>query len=735
MLRPATVTSVFLVLPSVASAPLEPHDHGDRAPFPDHEDSATLEVEGDALTLPGAGDVRIDVRETQAVHAQDLEEALWLAPGLFMTRPGGEGAPMQVFLRGFDARHGQDVAFRIDGMPMNQVGNPHGHGLVDLRIAPPEALSHLEVRPGATDPAQGDFAVAGSLDMDLSLAEPGLLFGVHAGSFGTIRRVLGWRHPDRAGTFVLGEWYRTRGYGEGRAGQRGSVLARVEHKGLRVSGGVAASDFAHAGLVRRIDVDDERIDLYGTQDPRQGARGSVGWISGRWQEEVGDSRVSVTASANRRTSGIRYNYTGFLTDDRRPGESPHPQRGDLLDQRAQTTTLSLEARASRDWQFERDIDITLEGGLGGRFDDVDAVSMRLRAVDSAPYRTELDLRLQQTDVGGWVGGSMRGGPVTARLGARTQAFHYQLHDRCAAFDAWFPGAVTDDVNCAGIDRNGVRRRDEWRTAAGMGLAPRGSVAIDVAPGHRLLAAGGRGFRSIEATSLSEGELAPFADLWTADLGWDVITSTQRVFTNHRIVGFVTTIDRDLVFDEDLGTNIVGGPSTRAGATLMSEIHVGPLRAHTSITATYAVYGNELPPSFSRTRYDRQPGQLIPYVPPLIGRTDVSYMWSAGPVGLRHGIAATGLAPRPLPLSAWADPVFTLDAGTEARWKGLEVGVTVTNLLGARYALAEYNFASWFPSTSATDFPTRLPSRQVSPGPPRAFMASFVVHPEAFRNKE
>jgi hypothetical protein len=297
-------------------------------------------------------------------------------------------------------------------------------------------------------------------------------------------------------------------------------------------------------------------------------------------------------------------------------------------------------------------------------------------------------------------------------------------------ETWFPGAITDDVNCPAVDRNGVRRRDAHRSASGLGLAPRGSVAVDLAPGHRLLAGGGRGFRSIEAMSLSEGERAPFAETWGGDIGWSWVHSGERTFLSHQVVGFATTVSRELVFDEDLGTNIVGGPSRRVGATIVSEVHRGPLRAHTSVTATYAAFGAELPPSVSRTRYDRQAGQLVPYVPPLIARTDLTWTWRAGPVGLRHGVGVLAIGPRPLPLSAWAEPFATVDLGTEARWGAIELGVAVTNALGARYALAEYNYASWFPETSGTQFPSRLPARQISPGAPRAVMFTVAVHPDS-----
>ena len=52
------------------------------------------------------------------------------------------------------------------------------------------------------------------------------------------------------------------------------------------------------------------------------------------------------------------------------------------------------------------------------------------------------------------------------------------------------------------------------------------------------------------------------------------------------------------------------------------------------------------------------------------------------------------------------------------------------MLNRRYALAEYNYASWFPAVSGEPFPTRTPERHISPGAPRSFMLTLTVYPEA-----
>ncbi|APS00664.1 TonB-dependent receptor plug domain-containing protein [Pajaroellobacter abortibovis] len=61
-------------------------------------------------------------------------ELLLTASGLFLTQHSGEGKAQQIFLRGFDAEHGQDLELRVGGAPVNEVSNIHGQGYTDSLI-------------------------------------------------------------------------------------------------------------------------------------------------------------------------------------------------------------------------------------------------------------------------------------------------------------------------------------------------------------------------------------------------------------------------------------------------------------------------------------------------------------------------------------------------------------------------------------------------------------------------
>jgi hypothetical protein len=425
------------------------------------------------------------------------------------------------------------------------------------------------------------------------------------------------------------------------------------------------------------------------------------------------------------------NYTGFLLDDRRPGETDHDQRGDLLEQIYAARTLGARGRASRSFDLGP-IAGLLQGGADGRFDDTHGEAHRLRDQDGAPYRTELDADVRQTNAAVWAQlGGVGWDRVTLRLGGRVESFLYDLTDNCAAKDGWFAGIEENDVNCPDEDRYGVRLRSASRTAFGLGAAPRLTGEVKLSKELAATASYGEGIRSIEAPSLSEDESAPFGRIEAEEAGLVWRHAGEKWAGVHRLIAFGTHVDSDLIFDEESGKNVVAGETQRWGGLLDSQIYIGGFTARNSVTYTYAAFGDELPPTYTYYHSDRVPGALIPYVPPIVVRSDLSQRWSPfGKLQLSHGIGLDYIAPRPLPQSEFSDPVFTVDVGTSAQWGPVELGVSVTNLLNTRYALAEYNFASYFPDTSGADYPSRVASRQISPGPPRAVMVSLTIHPSA-----
>jgi len=94
---------------------------------------------------------------------ESSQELLRLAPGLVIAQHAGGGKAEQIFLRGFDADHGTDVAISVDGTPVNMVSHAHGQGYADLHFLMPEVVEIGEIRKGPYDAQGGDSATAGAV--------------------------------------------------------------------------------------------------------------------------------------------------------------------------------------------------------------------------------------------------------------------------------------------------------------------------------------------------------------------------------------------------------------------------------------------------------------------------------------------------------------------------------------------------------------------------------------------
>jgi outer membrane receptor protein involved in Fe transport len=92
--------------------------------------------------------------------AQDM---LRNVSGLVTAQHAGGGKAEQIFLRGFDADHGTDVAAFVDGMPVNMPSHGHGQGYLDLHFLIPETVKNIEVSKGTYAAELGDFATAGAV--------------------------------------------------------------------------------------------------------------------------------------------------------------------------------------------------------------------------------------------------------------------------------------------------------------------------------------------------------------------------------------------------------------------------------------------------------------------------------------------------------------------------------------------------------------------------------------------
>ncbi len=702
--------------PPPAEAPVQSQ------PPPDPRAFTTL-VRGQGARPPpvAAGDFQIQVGQLADVPRKSATELLLLAPGVMLANHGGEGHAETVFLRGFDAGEGKDVEFRLNGVPLNEVSHAHGHGYADTYFIIPELVDTLRVTEGPYDPAQGDFGVAGTVEYQLALKRRGLMVSASYGSFTSRRLALVWGpHETSEATFVGLLLREGHGFGPNRAYANAGVMAQGEFRvgdeaRVRVLGASYGARYSSAGVIRETDQVAGRLDcgpsedeqFFCLHDPNQGGAGQrhLGSVELMTRLKSG-GRFIQQGFAVLRQMRSRENFTGFLKDVPPEGES---QRGDNTEQYYTGSTLGLRGRYTPGFSAWGQPQ-PLELGYVGRFDDVRTRSRRLRDRGGAPYLTLFDNQVKVTNLGAYV--SLKAAPFSGlvlRGGVRLDSFLFAV----------------EDENRPAQDRQGARIPSEAIEAYGLTLSPRVTAEARLTPRLSWLTSVGLGARSSDAAALSDSEFAPFARVFSAETGLGYAGGGEALTVEARGSVFATRVSQDFVFNEEAGRNQPVGASQRVGAFAMARVL---LLERLDVQASVAWARASLPAS-GASPWKLFEGEVLPYIPQLLGRLDASVRGEVTLLGERLGwnvaLGHSSIGPKPLPLGRFSEPIFLFDAAVRGRWKAVELGLTVENLLDARWRESEFNYVSNFRGPDAPA--SLLATRHFSAGAPRTVLGTLTVY--------
>jgi iron complex outermembrane receptor protein len=672
----------------------------------------------------GAGDVRLSGDELRAAPAADSGELLKRAPGIVVARVEGDAVAQRIMLRGFDADHGQDIELTVDGVPVNQPSHIHGQGYADLGFIIPETVRSLRVTEGVYDPRQGDFAVAGTADFELGVEQRGIRLATSYGSFHTFRELAlyapkGW-HPDTFGAVVF---KKTRGFGENRAATSGAAVGQIGFGSERLRTTLHASVYASraetANVVRRDDIAAGELGFYDvyplpTTEAQNGAtQRAQASLRTRYHGEAGEN-AELLAYFLFNDFRLQANYTGF--NEVSQVEPSWSGRGDLIEQTNDDRTVGLRGRyRTREASPASFLRGLFELGISGRFDRITQTQNLLQAPQNTTWDQRIDATITGVDVGGYLDlDSTWFQRVHLRGGVRADLLSYQVSDRLQNF---VPAFRSEDYIV------GYRR-----SATGIAAGPRLALEVDLLRGLSVLAAYGDGFRSPMALLLDDGEPAPFVKVRSADLGFHFRAGASDQL-DVRASAYFTRLANDVAFDPKEGRVESVGPTDRIGATLYARARPWPFLlaalsltyVHASLLEPNAAGADDPSPPFEK-------GQLLPYVPPVVLRADVSAEHALStlathPLVGRLGAGYSYWSPRPLPFSQQAAPVSILDAEVGLRYRMLALSLSCLNLLGAEYSAMELSYASNFDPNAP---PSRLPARHVMAGAPRTLLLTLEV---------
>jgi len=630
-----------------------------------------------SFSAASSGVVReLDLRLRPRDSSQEL---LRLVPGLVIAQHAGGGKAEQIFLRGFDADHGTDVAISVDGSPVNMVSHGHGQGYADLHFLLPEVVEGVELRKGPYDARDGDFATAGAVTFRTRDRLDRAVVGLRGGSFGTARLLAmapfggdaarGGGYFAAAATTSRGPFERDQDYR--RLNLFGKYTAPVS-PGAEVVASVSGfgARWDASGQVPEREVAAGRISRFGAIDPTEGGSterydASVGLRS----RGEGESRWEARAFAARYGFRLFSNFTFFLDD---------PENGDGIEQTDHRWVAGAYGSYDRlSTLLGRPARWTAGAGTRNDFADVTLSRQRERAWLGA----RADARVAQSSLFGFAQHEVELSPrVRLQLGLRGDLFRFGVEDRL--------GEGGELPPMAGERWHGI-------------VSPKANLAFQLTPATALYANAGSGFHSNDARDVvSAGHtdrVLPRA------LGGEL--GARHTWTGGSVAAAVWGLDlqSELVYVGDEGTTEANGRTRRVGVDLEGRARLLPwLWADVDL-------------NLARGRYRDLPAgeNHIPLAPARTstgGLTVRDLGPAEGGVRYRH----VGSRPAREDGSVRAHGHSVWEAFGSWSWRGARLYAAVDNLLGV-----EWNEAQFDTESRLRDEPEAVSELHFTPGVPRS----------------
>lgn len=625
---------------------------------------------------------RVNAAELETTSPRTADDLLAAVPGLVAVQHGNEGKGLQFYLRGFDAVHGSDFGVSMEGIPLNEFSNVHGHGYVDLGFIVPEAISHLDVTRGAYTMEQGNFATAGSVDLGLGAApwDAGTSLTYEAGT--TNRHRVMAMDADSDGGVVAAEALFDEGFGEGRQSLRTGITSKqrlIARKRAALDAIVVAgaSRFELPGALRLADVESGERGFYdsyevGRGDTRRGLAALKASGRGGW------GKYTLIGYAIARSLDIEENFTGYLRN---------PELGDRRRQQEGSFVAGMRSSMRYDFSPHVHFDVNFDVRHHRLRQFEDSVLMSGEA-----WQRNRELSGAMTQAASAISWGFVNGCFGLDVGSRSEVFVY--------------GSLTDSDRVLLV------------------AAPRASARY-LLDDFTIFSAVGLGYRAPELRAVFSqpppaAEAPDDAELFdggdpdvSVAANGEVGVRWYRPMFEAGLTGFAVHVAREVLFDHVSGVNIERSSTRRLGAELDLEVRPHPLF---QLAADVALVDAR----FVDT------DNPVPGAPRVLGTLRA---FAGKPATFRAGVSTTYLGVRPLAFGARAADSVLVGVTAAAQLGAFELGVDVDNVLARRFRDGEYHFASWWDRAEPR---SELPSVHVVAGPPLTARAHLTYR---FRSEE
>lgn len=482
----------------------------------------------------------ITARQLDARPIMRSGEVLETIPGVVISQHSGEGKANQYYLRGFNLDHGTDLASTVAGMPVNLPTNGHGQGYSDLNFLIPELVSGVQDQKGPYFADQGDFATAGSANINYASTLEAPIVRVGGGGKGYARALVA--ASPRAGDGHLlaalevehndGPWDRPDDYKKLNGVVRYSRGDTVN--GLSITGMGYRSTWNSTDQVPLRAIEEGLIDRFGAIDNTDG--GNTYRYSGsfEWQRSRTNTSLKVMAYGIGYDLNLFSDFTYFLDD---------PERGDQFHQADHRFITGGKVSYRRlDHWAGREVQNTV--GVQLRNDDITKVGLYHTEARQLIDTTRQDSVLE-TSAAGYAENEVAWQPwLRTLVGLRTDGYRFR-------------------VDASDPENGGTR-------TAGI-VSPKGGVVFGPFSGTEFYVNGGLGFHSNDARGTtitrdpSTGEavdpVTPLVRAKGAEVG---VRAVALPHLQTSLTLWTLSLASELVFSGDAGTTEASRPSHRYG---------------------------------------------------------------------------------------------------------------------------------------------------------------------------
>jgi hypothetical protein len=343
-------------------------------------------------------------------------------PGLIASQHSGEGKANQYYLRGFNLDHGSDFATTLAGIPINMPSSAHFHGYSDTNLLIPELVSGVQYKKGPYFAEDGDFAAAGSANINYLNELDGPMLTVGGGGQGW-GRLFAAASPKAGRGVVLAGLELARNDGPW---ERPDDLKKINGI-LRYTSGDTRNGFSVTGMgysanwdatdqVPLRAIESGLIGRFGNLDPSDGGKTYRYSLAADAQRSSSNASTRVTAFTMRYGLNLFSNFTYFLDD---------PVNGDQIEQADRRWASGLRVSHKRlTHLFGRHLELATGAQL--RHDAVDQIGL-YRTVNRQRRETVRDDDLAQTSLGLFGQGEIEWSRVfRTTLGVRSDVFRYDV---------------------------------------------------------------------------------------------------------------------------------------------------------------------------------------------------------------------------------------------------------------------------------------------------------------------